>query len=410
MNPIRRCLVMGNPYGDRRNDPLNANTWGPNGPNGPHDLASNIKWGPGGVNDSRRKTNLERARETKASYVRLWADWSRIQPRSGPLDPDNDVTPDEHGNTPRDLIRMLDAQVATARQVPMRVMLTVWNKPLWVPPENTDTWTVPADLTTGPAGHWAGFISFLLDRYSTAKRPDGYIDFLEICNEPNFQMKPQRDSQNNPSIHCHVAQMFQTAQALRRPGQPKLAGPATSDWDDPGINADHTHFDEFTTKLLEQLRGIDFREDGNFVWTHHNYRDTRVHNNTNGRAETVLSRLQAKGWRGWTDTRVACNQQLMITEGGYHISRTGSENTQRTRVYDNFTLMRFATGIAMHSNYLLYSDADFGTNTGLLDPIAEVGYGLGLAPPGSVGDPRPLHTDTSRGWSHQPAMTYGEGE
>lgn len=61
-----------------------------------------------------------------------------------------------------------------------------------------------------------------------------------------------------------------------------------------------------------------------------------------------------------------------------------------------------ATGIAMHSNYLMYTDPAKPpqTDSGLFDKIDDL-TGVG-------GAPRPVHTDSTKGWSHLSSYRAGE--
>src|SRR5919199_983855 len=72
--------------------------------------------GPGGIGDEQRyPSNRRFLAETGCTWVRLWAEWPKLQPRS-------DRLPD---------LRPLEAEIDAARADGLKVMLTSWRYPRW---------------------------------------------------------------------------------------------------------------------------------------------------------------------------------------------------------------------------------------------------------------------------------------
>lgn len=257
---------------------------------------------------SNGKSNIEILNESGTGYVRLWVDWSVLQPYPSfgnfiRVDP----------NT-KPLIEALDAQIKEAKKNSLKVILTVHHSyPTWTvwyrgkPPSgscNEDRnrnhkicQRVPSNL--GESSPWSGFIGFLVSEYGFTKdkvnpekssQPEynRYVDVLEIVNEPNLTLRtPQRQQQGRLVIALNVAEMFETAQKIVRrqnntlrmignldPGATtiKLAGPATSDT--VRNDGNFKSYQDFTTDLLRALKDRGFVAGSGFVWTHHNYLDT----------------------------------------------------------------------------------------------------------------------------------------
>src|SRR3712207_3829707 len=79
-------------------------------------LQRGIVLGPGGVGDEQRyPTNRRYVAETGCRWVRLWAEWPKLQPRA-------DRPPD---------FGPLDREIAAARADGLNVMVTAWRYPRW---------------------------------------------------------------------------------------------------------------------------------------------------------------------------------------------------------------------------------------------------------------------------------------
>jgi hypothetical protein len=219
----------------------------------------------------------QRFAETGTPWVRMWADWPRVQPRP-------DRPPD---------LAALDRQIDAARDDGRGVVLTAWRFAPWAG-GGEDGFQVPGDLS--PRAAWGRWIETLVDRFA------GRIDALEIMNEPNLQLRPQR------GIDAAVATMIETALvvARRHRDAPLLAGPATSDTTER--SAARTPYDAFTGALLRRLVARDVDPGDRFAWSHHNYED--VEGDLAG-AENRLARTRALLAGRWTGRR-----RLFVTESG----------------------------------------------------------------------------------------------
>src|SRR5215208_1108060 len=79
-------------------------------------MARGVALGPGGVGDEQRyPSNRRFAAETGCTWVRLWAEWPKLQPR-----------PDRPAG-----LRPLQAEIDAARADGLKVMLTSWRYPRW---------------------------------------------------------------------------------------------------------------------------------------------------------------------------------------------------------------------------------------------------------------------------------------
>jgi hypothetical protein len=258
-------------------------------------LERGVALGPffAGRPEQRYESNRHRLAETGTTWVRFWADWPRLQPQP-------ELPP--HAGTAAHVVAALDAQIDMARADGHKVMLTAWRFPRWangtlgatvgrVEPE----YRLPGDLS--PDGAWARWIDYLLGRYS------GRIDALEIMNEPNLQMWPQR------GVVGAVADMMETALEVASgyDDAPLLVAPATGDTVER--SEFRTPYDSFTRALLARLEERRFRPGARFAWSHHNYTD--VESDLAGsfnRAAHVRAMLAAGRWGG--------RPELLITESG----------------------------------------------------------------------------------------------
>lgn len=284
------------------------------------------------------RTNISILNDSDTGYVRLWVDWSVLQPYPTPL---NLIRDDPNA---KPLVESLDAQIVEARKNGLKVILTVIHRyPKWVvwyygkkplsgpclnPCESLEgeahetckqseafkRWKKENDLKVCermPLGlyessPWGEFISFLVSEYGFTKDKTNpcdpahnrYVDFLEVVNEPNLTHIPRNGKKRTDggglTLALDVADMFVTAQkivrdrnaALRLPPPPsapkldagattiKLAGPATSD-----TMRRNQDYQEFTEELLRALDRRNFEARRGFVWTHHNYLDVEEQRN-----------------------------------------------------------------------------------------------------------------------------------
>ena len=371
---------------------------------------------PGSPQDYRSAGNRRFFRDTGTPWVRLWADWPSLVP-----------APDQP-----DVIRLaaLDAQMAQARRDGLRIMLTLYRFPPWA--NGTQALTAEQLAATMPdrrsaaepdgraksllfrppddvseTSPWGRFVELIVSRYGRTSpvrpMPDATVDFLEICNEPNLQWWPQQGpsatgdayAPGPVTVHRVVAAMFQTAQRIvaRYGGEPALAGPGCADLLDS--TRLRTGYDEFAEALLRALAALGFGAEARFAWTHHNYTDvtydqgagstapdaatneTRLTN----RAADMRRRLVGR-WAGWPAGDPA-NPSVLITEGGVTLANivskwgiadpTAGRAKQAELLRRNWERMFLGPegpGVAVVSNYLLYTDPNY--DSGLCDEL-EIG-------------------------------------
>jgi hypothetical protein len=362
---------------------------------------------PGGSHDYRNASNRLFFSDTRTRWARFWADWPTLEPNPCQLD------------TTR--LAALDAQIARAKRDGLKVILTLYRFPTWangtaaltaeqlaatMPDRKTATdpetkaksllMRYPDDVSETSA--FGRFLTTLVTRYSrnNARRPvlDAVVDFIELCNEPNYTWWPQQAPSTDPAnpyatstitIAGVVARMFATAQRItaRYGGEPMLCGPGLSDTTDGGRL--RTAYHSFTERLLPALAALSFVPGAKFAWSHHNYTDvtydmgagstfpgaatdpTRLTN----RAADTRRRLVGR-WAGWPAADAA-NPQVLLTEGGVTLpnitarwgitDRAAQLAKQAELVQRNWNRMAVNTGegagIAMIGYYLWYTDPNY---------------------------------------------------
>jgi hypothetical protein len=326
-------------------------------------LARGVALGPGGFGDEQRYgSNRRYFGETGCAWVRLWAEWPKLQPRA-------DQPPD---------FTELEREIAAARADGLKVMVTAWRYPPWsngtealtaeqeiafeladrlAPGQDAGrrkdvTFRLPADL--GPESPFARWIE-------AVGRLD--VDALEIVNEPNHQVWPQR------GIAAAVARMMATGRAaLDRVGRdaPMLVAPATADR--RGTNAVVTDHVEFATALLDQLDAIGFRPDARVAWSLHNYGD--VESDSVERIAAARAVVAAR-WPG---------VPILVTESGARLTAIArKENVTDpvlvrrrqaeliARGYDRLRVGVEGAGVGLVMQYLFITDANYDSGLCELD-------------------------------------------
>ena len=362
---------------------------------------------PGGPQDYRVGNNAAWLRDSGTRWVRLWADWPSLMPFADQLDP----------------MRMAacDAQIAQARADGLRIILTPYRFPTWA--NGTDGLTseqlaatmpdrrasgqadiraksllfrYPDDLS--PAGAFGRFLRLLIERYDPGSSSTA-IDVLELCNEPNLQWWPQQGPSTTPDphglgpivVHDAVVRMFVTAKQIADDvgSSIVLAGPGSADL--TMSNRMRTGYHSLAERILAALSAAGVVAGPRFAWTHHNYSDVTYDQGpgstapdaaTNPARQTNLTadmrRRLVGRWAGWP-AGDADDPQLLLTEGGATLSnmqaRYGLTNPADQRhkqaelIQRNWDRMVSdsgdGAGIAMMSQYLLYSAASF--DSGLCD-------------------------------------------
>jgi hypothetical protein len=346
----------------------------------------------GHPDDYRLWGNREYIRESGTAWVKLWISWSELQADLGAPPADLSASWEHLNQAPRGegWLRRLDAQVRAANNDGRRVLLTLVHAfPPWssgasgpdpVTQEKPPEQKIPADLS--PESPWAWFIAHLCARYrkGAPKRPQGpalaagaklenavagnpaggWIDALEICNEPNLMYWPVE------AVVGAVARMMETADSVaHRLGGPAIVAPATSDFpdtdqaDERGIHS--LEWKGFTRGLLRELRG--FRARGRVHWSQHNFRDVKL-GERQSRAATVAELLATDGW-------FEHGQPLWLTEGGYNLGRSPSDPSERQLqaglIQRSFERMKRDGRIYMWTQHTISDKADNDFRSGLRD-------------------------------------------
>jgi hypothetical protein len=341
---------------------------------------------PGSSQDPRYFSNTSEIQATRSHQVKLWVDWSQLEPVQGQLN--------------SYLIGQLDQQITALRNAGnLGVILTVHHAyPRWAngttsaqlaAMSQADRNQLEADRQGKPyearipsdcsvTGPWATFISFIANRYNKLNPnrpgPNCHIDFLEVVNEPNGALWPQSN------IHCVVGQMFQTAQTITdyTGGEPGLMGPAT--WDGNfGDTQQYTSYPTFQYNLISLLISAQgWTPRSNFCWTIHQYGDVETDNLVTA---PVTQQLLTGKWNGMGGISTPW---VWVTESGYRVNTNAAISAYpdaNQRLYHqadvvgrNFTRMNNDTdgrgrGIASACVYLNYTDRNF--DTGLHEPAED---------------------------------------
>jgi hypothetical protein len=323
---------------------------------------------PGSAQDLRVAGNAGYFTDTGTRWIRMWADWPSLQP-------DPDRPPDDVLSPGRPKLRALDEQIAVANALGIRVLLMPYRFPRWA--NGTEhasddgrgkapEYRLPADAY-GPESAWAGFFSFLYERYHAGRESGPRVDGFELVNEPNLQLWPQA------GVAGEVAQLIKTAQGIsaRHAHSTMLYAPSLSD-DDAPTSERYTRWDEFVPALLDELAAIGYLAHSAQAWSHHNYTDVeRRRTATNTQA---IRALLAGRWAGHAEGRTPT---VFVTEGGARLSRMPAlypaedpRQAQAKCLRDAWALHQLdggaGAGVAMFAQYLLYADPNF--DCGLLDP------------------------------------------
>lgn len=378
------------------------------------DLGQGAALHPGSPGDLRVGDNRALLAESGTACVRLWADWPSLQP-------DPAYTPDDPASPGAPFLAALDGQIAAANEDGLRVVLQFFRFPTWAngtaalaavrgtdaeisfayadrigpapwaryvaggrnpatysPSRRGLEFAVPAE-GCGPGSAWAEMFAFLHDRYRPDRATGTRVDAIELVNESNFQLWPQRGPSptDDPfalgplTVQRTVAQMMASARAVSAAaGHPGLIlVPSFADSNQGGRTV--THYDELAVALLDELAATGAVVAANEVWSHHNYTDVE------GRVEATktqhLRTLLAGRWTGLADPT---GPVVLITEGGARLSQMRAlYPTEEPRAAQaesiRLALERHAradgpgAGVWLFAQYTLHADPSF--DCGLLD-------------------------------------------
>jgi hypothetical protein len=379
------------------------------------DLGVGATLHPGSANDLRVDDNRALLAESGTAAVRLWADWPSLQPSPA-------FAPDDPANPGAPYLAALDAQIAAANQDGLRVVLQFYRFPTWAngtealaavrgtdaeishayadriapaawaryvasgrnpavysPSRRALEFSIPAE-GCGPGTAWARMFAWLHERYRP-DRPSGLrVDAMELINEANYQLWPQRAPSTTAdefglgpvTVQRTVAQMMASARAVSaaagRPGV--ILVPSLADSDQAGRTV--TPYDQFTVALLDELARTGAVVGRNEIWSHHNYTDVE------GRVEATKTQRLRTLLRGrWTGLADPTGPVVLLTEGGARLSRMRAlyptEDPRAAQATSMaLALQRHArnsgigAGVWMFAQYTIHADPAF--DSGLLEP------------------------------------------
>jgi hypothetical protein len=239
---------------------------------------------------------------------------------------------------------------------------------------------IPPEVV-GPGSAWAGFFEFAYARWHhgvAVSRP--YVHGIELVNEPNFQLWPQRApapgddpfALGDLTVQATVAQMMQTAAtiAARYGDDTLIFAPSFADSELGGRTV--TQYDELAPRLLDALAAIGHTPGATTAWAHHNYTDLERRS-----TDTKAQRLRALLAGRWTGYSEGSAPTIFMTEGGVRLSKMAAYYPAEDRLAAQALSWQqgwdrhhgdegAGAGIAMLAQYTTYADPRF--DSGLLDP------------------------------------------
>ena len=378
------------------------------------DLGVGATLHPGSPNDLRVGDNRALLAESGTTCVRLWADWPSLQP-------DPAYAPDDPANPGAPFLAALDGQIAAANEDGLRVVLQFYRFPTWAngtgvlaavrgtdaeishayadriapaawaryvaggrdpaaynPSRRALEFSIPAE-GCGPGTAWARMFGFLHDRYRP-DRPAGLrVDAIELINEANYQLWPQRAPSTTAdefalgpvTVQRTVAEMMASARAVSAAaGHPGvILVPSFADSNQGGRTV--TQYDELAVAVLDELARTRAVVGRNEIWSHHNYTDVE------GRVEaTKTQRLRALLAGRWTGLSDPTGPVVLLTEGGARLSQMRAlyptEDPRAAQALSiELALQRHArndgpgAGVWMFGQYTIHADPGF--DSGLLE-------------------------------------------
>jgi hypothetical protein len=381
------------------------------------DLGPNATIWPGSPGDLRFHDNRQILRDTRSSWVRIWADWPRLQP--DPL-----LAIDDPASPGLPFLQVLDEQIAIANAEGVRVLLVVHRIAPWangtaglVPLKGTDAeisfqyWDRIAqraweryvlegrdprrytpsrraleyrtpDEGFGPGTAWARWFAALYERFHLGRRGAGpHVHGFELVNEPNWLTWPQRrppaegqDPYAPTALEApaRTAEMSVTARAVAAERGDTSLVLHGSMADAGGEGRRVTAWDEFLPALLDEQQARGFAATARDVFAHHSYTDVE-RRSTDTRVQRVRDVLRGR-WTGYAEGE---GPTVFITESGVRVSRMREYYPDEDPLQAQAATMRLAlerfggesgpgAGIGMLAQYQTYADPRF--DTGLLEP------------------------------------------
>jgi hypothetical protein len=266
----------------------------------------------------------------------------------------------------------------------------------------------------GPDSQWGRFVRAMFERWVARGDAHGRAHVIDVCNEPNGQLWPQRGPAADTStiegrfemspglpyrvtpvptsemtVHRSVAQMMQTVDEYARSYHPavKCFAPSTADSDVAATGSyrltgkfaatpySATLSDAFVPRLLDELDRIGFKGGGRWHWSFHNYNDWERGEDRVSHLRTLLTGR----WRGRTDDHGS--PVLVATEGGCRLVRvltrfpgvSGQEQLEKHALIVSEGIQRFGAddgvgaGVRLLTHYTVCRDPNY--DCGLRDEL-----------------------------------------
>jgi hypothetical protein len=336
-----------------------------------------------------RYPNRDFVKASNTQYVRVWTDWSGMQPF--PSSSFQQTCDWLNSGDRATRMQALDRQIAAinsdrnASGANIGAMLVTSGFPSWAngtrqagcdiinnpgDPRCGNTAEVPTDRST--SGPWAWWITYLFLRYTGLHNPLGpgsngswqgnpssaRIDSFEICNEPNqtYRFNGQSGEGDPAGMGCVIADMIMTADAMANFWKsggyrvPTFLAPGTSD-------VSQFRPVTFADNVLYRLNQSNWRGAAPWFWTHHNYQD--IKNGQTTRLTDARGVLARYPWSGQ-------NRVIWLTEGGYDANQSlpddplpgqpsapNGEPEQNILCLGNFNAVRNLSNIYMWTNHML---------------------------------------------------------
>ena len=333
------------------------------------DITPNGVLRPGSLQDYRvlKQQPWVQALVESSGHVRFWVDWPTLQPSP------NFAVGDPNAPNYSNLVG-LDEQIKLVNADGLKVILIPYRYPRWingmagltgaadfsVMPEDRMTeatwlgWVndgrTPAPTSFraaeyrlpaeghGPDSRWGGYVKLMFDRWVKNADVHGKADYIEVCNEPNLQLWPQRGPSARAEdprgrfevagsemiIHKAVAEMVTTVEHYRSAFQNDVTCLCCGTSDsavNPGrrlqiaVDTPYGHAeDPFVPKLLAELKRLGFKGGPRWIWSYHNYGDQE---RSTDRVQYLRRELEDGGWPG---LRRDGGPALAATEGGVRLT------------------------------------------------------------------------------------------